>query len=345
MLTGLVYAAVVVLWAVVLVPQWLRRHERNSEHHTTLTFHRAMRTLERRRSTRGISRASHDVDVVVAGARSRVHDRVTVDAKDHSAIDLHLDYGIDPFVGGVEEVHLRDARRLRAQVHARRTAARRRRQVQQLLFGTSLISVVLTFMGVLPPSIGALAPVATGLFWYAARRQVVASEVMAARRARRDAMVSEQREMKLDQEGSAGRATAPQGRSGKQSGKPQKNRRAARRHVETTAPSSAATRSDYAAADAGGTDVRMLSSDEVATRRVTAAQGGWEPVEPPLPGPVNDSSPTPSDRSSQRMLEQAEALREPGADAEAELGLDAFVDVSGAAARLRDYQDRRAVND
>ena len=48
----------------------------------------------------------------------------------------------------------------------------------------------------------------------------------------------------------------------------------------------------------------------------------------------------------ERMLEQAEALRTPGADAEFELGLDEFVDIPGTEiAEDHGYSHRRAVND
>ncbi|MEI6624623.1 MAG: hypothetical protein WCP28_22265, partial [Actinomycetes bacterium] len=132
-------------------------------------------------------------------------------------------------------------------------------------------------------------------------------------------------------------------------------RRPTRRHVERT---SATGRSMDVSADLGTEDIRMLSNEEVETRRAGVASGSWEPIESPLPSYVNGPRATSfprnldstanGDWTSERMWEQAEALRTPGADEEAELGLDAFVDVprsSRATEDLRSYQHRRAVND
>ena len=345
MLTGLVYAAVVVLWAVVLVPQWLRRHERNSEHRTALTFHRAMRTLERRSTLRGASRAPHDHDVVVSGARSKVHDRVSINLDGESPIDQHLDHGIDPFVGGAEEAQLRDTRRNRSQMRARAAAARRRRQVQQVLVGLSVISVLLFFIGAIPLMMGLLAPVGLGAFLYAVRKQQATVELVEARRKR---SASARDEASESTAAARVRGAAREVKRGKRSDR----RTSARRHVERVG--SGGSRGSYA--EAGTDDARMLSDDEVVDRRSSvAADGEWEPVEAPLPGYVNGSRATRTPRNldsaangdwtSERMLEQLEALRSPGADAEHELGLDDFVKVPGAIADHGSYEHRRAVND
>ena len=46
--SGLIYAAIVMLWAVVLVPMWLRRHDEVTESRSVDRFQGAMRTLSRR---------------------------------------------------------------------------------------------------------------------------------------------------------------------------------------------------------------------------------------------------------------------------------------------------------
>jgi len=321
--SGLVYAAVILLWAVVLVPQWLRRHDRNSEHRTTLTFHRAMRTLERRRSARGVSRARHDIDITVAGARSRVHDRVSLDEAGVSAIDRHLDEGVDPFVGGHTEQQLRDARRIRSQVRAREAAAHRRKQVQQGLIGLSIVSVVLLVMGVLPMLLASLAPLALAAFWFMARQQ------------QKTAVAADQR---LERRGAAKanmNDTAPidvrERRSRKNS---QRQRRETRRHVDGV-PAVAYGMPDFADTP----DVQLINADE----------GRWAPVDAPLPLYIDedvDQRPVATDWTSERMLEQVEALRTPGADAENELGLDAFVEIPGSKVEdISEYQHRRAANE
>ncbi|HEY5187136.1 MAG TPA: hypothetical protein VIM19_20070 [Actinomycetes bacterium] len=48
MSSGLIYAVIVGLWAVVLVPMWLRRHDEASESRSVDRFEGAMRTLSRR---------------------------------------------------------------------------------------------------------------------------------------------------------------------------------------------------------------------------------------------------------------------------------------------------------
>ena len=49
--SGLIYATIIVLWAAVLVPMWLRRHDDVTESRSIDRFQGAMRTLSRRGST------------------------------------------------------------------------------------------------------------------------------------------------------------------------------------------------------------------------------------------------------------------------------------------------------
>jgi hypothetical protein len=46
--SAVIYAAIVVMWAVVLVPMWLRRHDAATESRSVDRFSTAMRTLSRR---------------------------------------------------------------------------------------------------------------------------------------------------------------------------------------------------------------------------------------------------------------------------------------------------------
>ncbi len=360
MLTGLVYAAVILLWAVVLVPQWLRRHERNAEHRTTLTFHRAMRTLERRRGNRGVSKARHDVDVTVAGARSRVHDRVAMDDSGRSPIDEHLDSGEDPFRGTSSEERLRHVRLLRAKSHAAAQATQRRRQVQQALVGIAVIAFILFVMGVVPLLLAVLPVAALAGFWYLGRRQAAAAQQAQQRRVRRERTRTGEAEFEADAS-SERRERSATSRSASRSSRGRSGRSRARRHVD--APAVHTPDIAYEAATVGGAsedlvgdDFRLLSNEEVETRRASAAAGSdWEPSEAPLPGyldsaratrmPRNLDSNANGDWTGERMVEQAEALRTPDADAEYELGLDDFVSVPGYDADEHGYSHRRAVND
>ena len=47
-MSAVIYAAIVVMWAVVLVPMWLRRHDAATESRSAEKFSTAMRTLSRR---------------------------------------------------------------------------------------------------------------------------------------------------------------------------------------------------------------------------------------------------------------------------------------------------------
>ena len=47
-MSAVIYAAIVVMWAVVLVPMWLRRHDAATESRSVDKFSTAMRTLSRR---------------------------------------------------------------------------------------------------------------------------------------------------------------------------------------------------------------------------------------------------------------------------------------------------------
>ncbi len=365
-LTGLVYVAVILLWAVVLVPQWLRRHERNAEHRTTVTFHRAMRALERRRVSRGVSRARHDVDVTVAGARSRVHDRISIDDEDVSPIDQHLDEGVDPFAGSETEDQLRQIRRLRAESHARSTASQRRHQVQQVLIGLTVVGLVLLVMGLLPLLVALLPAAGLAAFFYASRgsaKTAQAGESRTQRAADRDRRrtgegedverESRERRSSSSRRASTQRSTVQRSAADRRSSS-SRRRSGAGRHVDAPAAAQA-TGMQYA--DVEGADVRMLSTNEIDGRRASvAAEGRWEPVEAPLPGyldsaratrtPRNLDSAANGDWTSERMLEQAEALRTPGADVEFELGLDNFVDIPGLESdEDQGYGNRRAVND
>jgi len=68
--TGLIYVVIIALWAAVLIPMWLRRHDQISEVRSTLRFSSAMRTLGR--ETRGSSPTASSVTVAGDASRRRV---------------------------------------------------------------------------------------------------------------------------------------------------------------------------------------------------------------------------------------------------------------------------------
>lgn len=368
MLTGLVYAAVVIMWAVVLVPQWLRRHDRDSARRTTLTFHRAMATLERRRSGKFASVASHKAAANVAGSSSRIHDRIRVTkaSQGSAAIDRHLELGVDPFAGTEQEDYLRDARLARSRMVAREAAARRRKQVRQLLIGMSVVAVVFYTMGVVPLSLSLLPPFGLAAFWLAVRfnqgrpDQGGSADVStAARASRRQASRASggRRRGGLAAEGFAadGSNTLKSRSSKSRSSSANRDRKDVGRRRRYLEPASVPAYSDseerFGSLGDSDSDVRLLSDHEVAVLKDSNDSELWDAVESPLPRymtAANAKGPRRSRRredwTAERMLEQVEALRNPIADDEAELGLDEYVDIPPAYSDERHYEHRRAVN-
>lgn len=67
-MTGLIYVAIIAVWAVVLVPAWLRRHDHLDPERSVDRFSRSMQTLAHRPSVLGIplpDQDAEDVDDVV----------------------------------------------------------------------------------------------------------------------------------------------------------------------------------------------------------------------------------------------------------------------------------------
>lgn len=356
MLTGLVYLIVIALWAVILVPRWLRRHDRSAELRSSMRFDRAMQTLNRRR--RGVSPTSHSVDVTVAGARSRVHDSIRVDSNVPSPIDAHLDGGMDPFEGSTTEEQLRDARRRQTRSAAQSASAHRRKQVQQVLAGVSVVAFILMLMGVVSFMMFLLVPLVLAGFTFLAKRQETQSARTENRlrrnedqrsSARRQAATGREERSQAEREErrSHRSSTARRSRNG--------SRKAAPRR--TMQPAGSYEMAEVELAATGTDDVRVMSREESAAHNARRnTEPGWSPVEAPLPQYVNSARATEfprnldstsnGDWTSERMLEQVEALRTPGADAEYELGLDSFVDVPRSARDTDEgYDFRRAVND
>lgn len=358
MLTGLVYLIVIALWALILVPRWLRRHDRSAELRSSMRFDRAMKTLSRR--GRGVSSTSHNVDVTVAGARNRVHDSIRVDSNAPSPIDAHLDGGLDPFEGSLTEEQLRDARRRQTRSAAQAASAHRRKQVQQVLAGVSLVAFILMIMGVVSFMMFLLAPIALAGFTYLSRRQSLQAERTETRLRRNEDHRSTARRSVATGSDEKREEERQERRSRRSSTRRQSRSRSSelRQHSSRTAQPAAVYQAEEMDLAATGTDdVRVLSSDEAArhtARRNT--EPGWSPVEAPLPQyftrdratdfPRNLDSTTNGDWTSERMLEQVEALRTPGADAESELGLDEYVDLPESGRDTGEgYDYRRAVND
>ncbi len=139
MLTGLLYAAVIAMWAVVLIPRWLGTSDRYRDTRTSKRFQRSLHAVSRR------VHRSHDVAAMPGRKPGRV-DTAPADA----AIDRHLDEGIDPFVGTAEDGHRRRAREHQVRRQASAAAAMRRRRILAGLGGLTALAVVGALVGVVP---------------------------------------------------------------------------------------------------------------------------------------------------------------------------------------------------
>lgn len=127
------------MWAVVLLPRWLGTSDRYRDTRTSKRFRRSLHAVTSRRHR------SHDVAAMPGASASRV-DTAPAD----SAIDKHLDLGIDPFVGTAEDGHRQRARQQQVRKQATVAAVVRRRRILAVLGGLSVLSLVGAVLGVVP---------------------------------------------------------------------------------------------------------------------------------------------------------------------------------------------------
>lgn len=132
--TGVIYVVIIALWAAVLIPIWLKRHDQISEVRSTARFSSAMSTLGRR----GQERPSSDARLH-RGHDSRRHDDRgdSMSRVDQGYADRSFDRG-----EGMDRDYEREL--------ARRTAATRRAIVLGSLTALLLLALVLAIVGVLP---------------------------------------------------------------------------------------------------------------------------------------------------------------------------------------------------
>lgn len=142
-LTGVIYAAIVIGWAVFLVPLALRRHDRAARNHSIEKFSSAMRVLSRRRPD----------DEPVAADRGETPDRVVTPTL---AVEEPEPVAATP-------------RPTRA---AMRAAAARRRRVLSILLVVAGVVVALWAFGYAPAWATAIPVALIVAFLVVARRQV-----------------------------------------------------------------------------------------------------------------------------------------------------------------------------
>lgn len=124
-MSAVIYAAIVVMWAIVLVPMWLRRHDAATESRSVERFSTAMRTLSRR--THG-----------TPGRRYVVMPRRTA-----GTMSVH--------VTGAAVAATASSRPVRPAVSPSRMAmVRRRRRTTMVLLATVTLTALLALVGVFP---------------------------------------------------------------------------------------------------------------------------------------------------------------------------------------------------
>lgn len=131
-MTGVIYIVIIALWAAVLIPLWLRRHDQISEVRSTARFHSAMRSL----------------------GSSRVHAGGEFGSSSRGAVAMG-DYADDDSDQSYDDMR----RRMDAIDHdeVSRAAATRRALVLGTLSSILLVTLLLAVLGVLPRWVPALA--------------------------------------------------------------------------------------------------------------------------------------------------------------------------------------------
>lgn len=277
--SGLVFIAIVAIWAVILVPRVARLYDRGATERTTRRFQHAMASLGGSRRDR-----RRPVDVMlVRRAPSSAEVGLLLDP----AVDLHLDHGVDPFLGGDEEVQVRRTRREADRRAAAAKAARRRRRTIGAFGVVALLTAVASALGMLPVfavtvPLGLLVALLGMSRWHAKRQAVWRAQVAARSAERRRARVLETMPV------------APVV--------------AVRRRIESTGAAVPA-----ATAVRGQEGVRVLHPAEVAQLGSAGARAGRR-----------DGISRPGSLAAARLVEQYSALSATYTDAEDELGLDDY---------------------
>src|SRR3954467_10155332 len=126
--SAVIYAAIVVMWAVVLVPMWLRRHDAATESHSAEKFSTAMRTLSRR---------TH----ATPGRRYVVMPR-----RQAGRVSVHVS-GASSGSAVVSDASVRRPAARPALSAARASMVRRRRRTTLVLLGLVVVTALLVALG------------------------------------------------------------------------------------------------------------------------------------------------------------------------------------------------------
>lgn len=144
-MSAVIYAAIVVIWLIVLVPMWLRRHDAAADERSSERFEGAMRVLARRPATAGVDRRyavrprrSAATAVHVSAAEQRVRRSAFGPDRRLVTADLTVEEPVSPVPA---------ARRSRS---SSPSVVARRRRTLLILAALSIVAVGMTALGVAP---------------------------------------------------------------------------------------------------------------------------------------------------------------------------------------------------
>ena len=175
-MTGLIYVAIIAVWAVVLVPAWLRRHDHLDPERSVDRFTRSMQTLAARPSVLGIPMPVHEEPV------AEPDQPVTEVVRPRRGLRRGLRRRPETATGSGTTSDARGSAPKGRRTRRRTSAAKRRRIVLAVLLAALLAVIGLVVAGVLLPVATAAPAVLIVGFLALARHQV-----RVARRARRRA--------------------------------------------------------------------------------------------------------------------------------------------------------------
>jgi hypothetical protein len=285
---GLLYLVLVVVWAFVLIPMWLRKHDEANESRSVDRFSRALSSLSGRRDRKGKSSGS--------GAWQWAR-AVVMPGRPAGAQDVQVSVACAS--APPDEPRQRPARADRAQRSSQAPevplspAARAARRRRWVLLGLLLVTTAVLVAGLLhrlPRWAVAVPALVTVLFLVSARRQVARREQMRRRRIQR-ASLSE-----VAREATAGRTVSTRARRGV--------RATSARPEPVVAP---------------GIDLAE-AADSAPAAAAVGDERGWAAVPTTLPTyvtapaatrvPRNIDRETPGSWSGAAMLEQARSTRQ-----------------------------------
>jgi hypothetical protein len=177
--TGLIYVAIIAVWAVVLVPAWLRRHDHLDPERSVDRFTRSMQTLAARPSVLGIPMPTHEENADAIDAPTAEVVRPRRGMRPRRGLRRRPKSTKSP-ANAQTSTSRRSSGAAKGRGRRRLSAAARRRIVLAVLTVALLVVIGLVVAGVLLPVAIAAPSVLIVGFLFLARHQV-----RAARRARR----------------------------------------------------------------------------------------------------------------------------------------------------------------